>query len=264
LLGAVLQEAEFQTHSITGFKSLMSRLSALTFICCALACTAAEAQQTDPLLNLPLEKKLDLAKAGDVEAMMAVAEAYERGLGTKPDIVQAAKLYRDLALKQNLEAQYRLARMIRTGGDGLKRDMPSAVTLMSDAANRNHSGAQYELGLMFEQGIGVEKDDAKAAQLYEKAAAQNHPQGMRNLAVMLLYGRGAKQDVKRSAELLQKSADAEDGWAINNLAVLYEQGWGVARDPAKARSLYAKASALGIPVAELNIKRLEATSQARP
>jgi TPR repeat protein len=70
--------------------------------------------------------------------------------------------------------------------------------------------------------------------------------------------------VKRSAELLQKSADAEDGWAINNLAVLYEQGWGVARDPAKARSLYAKASALGIPVAELNIKRLEATSQPRP
>jgi uncharacterized protein len=213
--------------------------------------------QVDPLANLPLEKKIDLAKAGDLEAMMAVAEAYELGRGTRPDFALAARWYRDLALKQNLEAQFRLAKLVRVGASGLKRDLTSAVTLMTDAANKDHAAAQNQMGMMFEYAIGVEKDDAKAALWYEKAAKQNDPAAMRNLGLMLVYGRGTKTDLARGVDMFTRAAAAGDGWAMNNLGALREQGWGIARDLSKARDLYAKAAALGIPVAETNIKRLD-------
>ncbi len=212
---------------------------------------------TDPLATLPLDKKMKLAKAGDDEAKFAVGEAYELGLGTTPDLFSAAKWYRDVALKGNLEAQYRLAKIIRDGAKGLRKDLPSAVTLLTDAATKSHAGAQFEMGLMYEAGLGVEKSDEKAIEWYGKASGQGHAGAQRNLGLMYVFGKGIKADAKTAAELFQKAADLEDGWAANNLAGLYEQGWGVQRDLSKARALYVRAVGLGIAAAETNIKRLD-------
>jgi uncharacterized protein len=211
----------------------------------------------DPLASLPLDKKLKLAKAGDDEAKFAVGEAYERGLGTTPDLFSAAKWYRDVALKGNLEAQYRLARIVRDGAKGLRKDLPAAVTLLADAAAKSHAGAQFEMGVMSEAGLGVEKSDEKAIDWYDKAAGQGHAGALRNLGLMYVFGKGSKTDAKKAAQLFQKAADLEDGWAANNLAGLYEQGWGVPRDLTKARALYVRAVGLGIATAEINIKRLD-------
>jgi TPR repeat protein len=225
-----------------------------------LAGSGLSAAQEDPLVSLPLSKKISLAKAGDEEAMMAVAEAYELGRDTAPDLALAARWYRDVALKGNLEAQYRLAKIVRAGAKGLRKDLTSAITLLTDAASKKHPASQYELGLMHEQGQGVPKDEAKAADWYAKAAEQGHAGGLRNLGLMTLYGRGRKTDVKRAADLFQQAVAADDGWAMNNLAALYEQGWGVKPDLVKARELYAKAAALGVAVAETNIRRLSKTA----
>jgi uncharacterized protein len=212
----------------------------------------------DPLSSLPLDKKMKLAKAGDDEAKFAVGEAYELGLGTTPDLFSAAKWYRDVALKGNLEAQYRLARIVRDGAKGLRKDLPAAVTLFADAAAKSHPGAQFEMGVMSEAGLSVDKSDEKAIEWYDKAAGQGHAGAMRNLGLMYVFGRGTKTDAKKAAQLFQKAADLEDGWAANNLAGLYEQGWGVPQDVAKARALYVRAVGLGIVTAETNIKRLDA------
>ncbi len=231
---------------------------AFCLVLALLASGPALAQESnDALQALPLNKKLDLAKAGDEEASMAVAEAYEFGRDTKLDLATAARWYRDLALKGNLEAQYRLAKIVRSGSQGLRKDMGSAITLLTDAATKKHAASQFEMGVMYEAGLGVEKNDAKAVEWYGKAAEQNHAAAQRNLGLMILYGRGTKTDAKRAADLFEKSASANDGWAMNNLAALYEQGWGVKPDQSKARNLYVRAAALGITIAETNIKRLD-------
>jgi uncharacterized protein len=244
-----------------------SRLACATALALSLAyASVGMAQETvtadDPLASLSLEKKLTLAKAGDDEAKFAVAEAYELGRGTPPDLISAAKWYRDLALAGNLEAQYRLAIIVRNGTKGLRKDMTSAVTLLSDAATKLHAGSQYELGLMYESGLGVEKSDAKAIEWYTKAAEQRHAAAQRNLGLIYVYGRGTKTNVQKALGYFESAAASDDGWANNNLGALYEQGWGVARNPVKARELYARAIALGVGVAEMNIKRLD--SQPKP
>lgn len=75
---------------------------------------------------------LNLAKQGDVSAMVYVGEIFERGLGREPDFVQAANWYRQAA----------------DGGSPV---------------------AQISLAQLHEKGLGVPRDPAEAARLYQLA-----------------------------------------------------------------------------------------------
>lgn len=225
----------------------------------------AEAVADDPLASLSLAKKIKLAKAGDQEAVMAVAEAYELGLDTKIDLALAARWYRDAALSNNLEAQYRLARIVSIGAKGLNRDVPTAIKLYTSAANKGHAGSQYEMGQAFRFGNGVTQDDEKATELFRKSADQKFASAENALGLSYLYGKGIQTSPKNALEYFRRAADQGDPWALNNLAGMYEQGWGVSRDLNIAREYYVKASAKGIAIAETNLKRLSAGQQpAKP
>ncbi len=69
----------------------------------ALAATPAAAQS---LRDLPFDKKLTLAKVGDVDAQYEVGLAYETGAGASRDEVEAAKWFRQAALQGSVEAQF--------------------------------------------------------------------------------------------------------------------------------------------------------------
>ena len=55
-------------------------------------------------------------------------------------------------------------------GDGVPKNMKTAVELFQQAADRGDAAAQYNLGVCYEQGKVVPKNLAKAAELYQKAA----------------------------------------------------------------------------------------------
>jgi hypothetical protein len=74
-----------------------------------------------------------LAEQGDVAALTAVGEIYEKGLGVAPDLQAAAQWYRR-------------------------------------AADKGDRRAQMNLGAMYEQGRGVPKDPAAAVQWYRRAS----------------------------------------------------------------------------------------------
>ena len=215
------------------------------------------AQETG-LESLSLSKKIKLAKAGDEEAKMAVAEAYEFGRGTEPDLAQAAFWYREAALGKNLDAQYRLANIVKVGAKGLTRDLPTAIKLFTAAAESGHAGSQYELAKAYQTGSGVLQDDEKAFGWYEKAATQKFARAESNLGLLYLFGKGTKVNADKALDLFARATAQDDGWAMNNLAGMYEQGWATKRDLAKARELYVKAAAKGISIAETNLKRVNA------
>lgn len=75
---------------------------------------------------------LALAKQGDVDAQIYVAEIFERGLGRDPDYVQAAAWYQR-------------------------------------AADSGHPVAQISLAQLYEKGLGVQQDPDEAARLYRVA-----------------------------------------------------------------------------------------------
>jgi TPR repeat protein len=207
---------------------------------------------------LPLDKKIALAKAGDDVAKMAVGEAYEEGKGTRPDLAAAAKWYREAALNNNLEAQYRLAKIVATGADGLRQDLPTALKLLELAAGKGHAGAQYEYARAIDLAKVLDKGPADAKGWYEKSADQGFAPAETSLGMIYLFPRTDKPDAKKAAHYLEKAATHGDAWGMNDLGGLYEQGWGVHRDVAKAKALYAQAATKGVAPALTNLKRLEA------
>ena len=213
---------------------------------------------------LPFAKKLQLARAGDAEAEMAVAEAFELGQGTKPSAVDAAKWYRVAALAGNLDAQFRLAKLVRDGANGLKADKAAAAKLLQAAAQKGHAPSENLYGMMLENGDGVPKDLKAASEMLHKAAEHGYAEGQNNYGVMLLRGLGVDRNLDAAFSWFKKSADQNYGWALNNLGGMYEQGWGTAKDLSKAKELYQKASELGIEIGKKNFERLNGGAAVAP
>ncbi len=206
---------------------------------------------------LPFDKKLQLAKVGDPDARMAVAEAYEKGDGVTLSAADAAKWYREAALSGNMEAQFRLAKLVSKGATGLKSDKPTAYKLYLAAAQKGHAPSQNEVGLMLQNGAGVPKDEKGAVEWYRKAAGQGLATAQNNLGVMLLNAQGAERNVDEAFKFFTQAAEKNDVWGLNNLGAMYQKGWGTPIDLDKAKLNFKKAAELGNETAKANLAKLE-------
>jgi uncharacterized protein len=208
------------------------------------------------LEQLPFVKKMQLAKAGDPDAKMAVALALEGGIDTKADPAQAAKWYREAALTGNYEAQFHLAKLVEKGAPGLKADKATAIKLIESGAKHGHAPSENLLGQMLQNGDGMPKDEKAAVDWYKKAAAQKLAVAQNNLGVMLLKGLGTDRNLDEAFKMFDSAASGQDGWAMNNLGGMYEMGWGTTKDLIKAKEFYQKAAEKGIAISTKNLQRL--------
>ena len=116
--------------------------------------TNVSAQST--LDKLSFVKKIKLAKAGDVEAQLAVAADYELGRNNaRKNLLKAARWYRKAAKQGDAKAQFKLARILHTGGRGIKKSPQLAVPLYETAAKQGNANAQYWLGFSYQHGEGL-------------------------------------------------------------------------------------------------------------
>lgn len=226
------------------------------------ALPAAGLAQT--LNEVPFDKQLKLAKVGDEDAQLAVGVAYETGVNAKLDLAEAARWFRQAGLQGNVEAQFRLARIVVKGAKGLKQDIPTALRLFQAAAEKHHAGAMNAFGQMLQNGQGVAADPAKAVDWYRKAADAGLADAQNNLGMMYLNGKGVGRDLKEAFRLFELAANQGDSWGLNNLGGMYEAGWGVAKDSEKAIDLYKQAAAKGNSAGAANLKRLVPTEAASP
>ena len=65
-------------------------------------------------------------------------------------------------------------------------------------ANQGAAYAQYNLGVMYENGMGVPENDAEAVKWYRKAADQGHAKAQSNLGVMYYNGEGVPENHVRA------------------------------------------------------------------
>ena len=105
--------------------------------------------------------------------------------------------------------------------------MPLAFKEFLAAANAGHADSQYNVGVMYEQGIGVGKDEKEAVVWYGKSAAQGNSGAQFNLGVLYENGRGTQVDFAKANEWYRKAAVQRDAMAIGNLGMLYIRGEGV-------------------------------------
>src|SRR4030042_465 len=186
----------------------MKRILASLFV--ALMLSGASVAFAETLSELPFSKKLKLAKVGDEEAQMAVAAAYEQGGEAKKDIAEAAKWYREAALAGNIEAEFRLARLVSKGAKGLNKDLKTAAKLYEAAANSGHLESQNAMGQAYQNGLGVEVNEAKAVEWYRKAADAKLAVAQNNLGILYLNGKGVARDVNDAFKLFEQAASQGD------------------------------------------------------
>lgn len=106
-------------------------------------------------------------------------------------------------------------------------NMPLAYKEFRAAAEEGHADSQFNVGLMFEQGIGVGKDEKEAIVWYRKSAEQGNVLAQYNLAVLYENGRGTEVDFAQANEWYRKASEQGDPFAIGNLGMLYLRGQGV-------------------------------------
>jgi TPR repeat protein len=119
-------------------------------------------------------------------------------------------------------------------------------------AEQGYASAQYNLGVMYDNGLGVAQDYKEAVKWFTKDAEQGYAEAQYNLGNMYNKGKGVLQDYKLAVKWLTKAAEQGYASAQNNLGVMYEYGQGVAQDYKSAHMWFNIAAANGNSTAAKN------------
>ena len=177
--------------------------------------------------------------AASVICSQSVYAGFEEGKAAylRKDYVTAAKEFRPLAEKGNVQAQVMLGWMY-SDGLGVQKDYKEAMkwTLKAAAVDGDPAAAkaQHNLGVAYENGLGVAIDNEKAAYWYQKGAKNGDASAQCNLGTLYLEGKGVKRDYRQAAYWLRKAAEQGDTEAYANLGKVYFEGLGIPKNLAYA------------------------------
>lgn len=117
--------------------------------------------------------------------------------------------------------------------------------------------SQYNLGVMYNDGLGVPVDYEKARKWYAKAAEQGFADAQNNLVCMYVKGEGVPVDYVVARKWFTKAAEQGLADSQYNLGKIYHLGKGVLVDIETARRWYNKALEQGFEDAKEGLRRLE-------
>ena len=127
----------------------------------------------------------------------------------------------------------------------LRRDYGAALADWTRASTVGNAKAMYDIGLLYDQGLGVSQNYARAMACYREAAAAGDTYAMTAVGVLYARGHGVPRDRGTAATWFRRAAGRGNAVAMVNLGVLYRHGWGVPRDYGRALWWWRKAAAGG-------------------
>ena len=125
------------------------------------------------------------------------------------------------------------------------KNWAAALLACTREANTGNQPAQRNLGIIYDQGLGVNKDPAQAALWFRKAADSGNRDAMFQLAAMYEQGRGVPQDQKQALDWYRKAALLGDGDSQVKLGRAYLDGKVVDRDEGEASAWFQRAADQG-------------------
>ena len=108
----------------------------------------------------------------------------------------------------------------------------------------------YNLGVCYQDGVGVKKDGAKAVEWYRKAADLGDPHAPLNIGYCYWKGVGVEKDETEAFNWMKKGAEQSDlppesaAAAEYNLGIFYLNGTGIKKDKDEALKHFKKAMEL--------------------
>jgi len=124
---------------------------------------------------------------------------------------------------------------LQRGIDALNdEDYVRAAMEFTIDAKKGNSQAQVNLGLLYENGLGVEHSPDAAFSWYEAAAQKGSVLGQINLAALYYEGAGTDQSYKSAAHWYLQAAKRGNSTAQYNLSVMFENRQGLELDLVQA------------------------------
>lgn len=173
---------------------------------------------------------VEKANSGNIDAMVMVADCYNRGLQTNQDDSKAQTYYKMAADKGHPAAAF----MVSIGylnGIGTRKSKSDAIKYMQFAADKGLANAQYLLGSLYKSGeIGLFFKEQKAVHYLEKASKQGHAKAQIALGDMNITNNGAQYTLEKGlfwltcAYLHGENAKEESQDAMNRLNTLLQSG----------------------------------------
>ncbi len=157
--------------------------------------------------------------SGAVASGATPADAAAAPPDGKLDPKQAAAAYDKACVANDYEACRNLG-VLYNEGIGVPQDPKRATALFAMACNGGNLAACNHTALALAEGIGVAKDVPKAVELYTKACDGNYALACRNLGLMLRDGRGVDKDLARAEALLDKACSNKAPFACTNAGEL--------------------------------------------
>ena len=134
------------------------------------------------------------AAAGEIEAMIALAQLHRGAPKHGGDPKEAARILTGLAEKGYPQAQTLLGEMFEKG-EGVRQDYFKAAEWYTLAAGLGrYPDAQVALGDLYFAGRGVVHSYAEAVFWYDRAAKRGHPVAQYLMGIMHADGWGVKKD----------------------------------------------------------------------
>jgi hypothetical protein len=124
-------------------------------------------------------------------------------------------------------------------------DYATVLRLMRPLADQGDAVAQHNLGVIYENGLGVPQNYAEAVKWYRLAAEQGYGLSQFNLGLLYDKGRGVSQNDVEAVKWYSLAANQSNATAQVNLGVLYAQGRGVKQDYVRALMWFNLSAAQG-------------------
>ena len=141
-----------------------------------------------------------------------------------PSLPALAQQIEKKAIEGIPEAQHDLAALYTAGQAGVATDYKKAAFWFREAAVGGVANARYNLGVLYQQGLGVERDLNKAISWYRAAAKLGHPEAEYNLGIAYIEGVGATYSPQIAARYFHQAANGGVVEADYNLGLVYENG----------------------------------------
>ncbi|BAE49361.1 TPR repeat [Paramagnetospirillum magneticum AMB-1] len=193
----------------------------------------------------------EAAQAGDLRAMMGLADVLERGQGVPPDLDQAEALYRQAALLNgDIEARFRLGRLLLSR-PAMWRN-PAEEEWNAQAAERK----SHPFGAVWYAAKPANADEIKSVQLrpginegerwLRSAARRGHVEAQYLLGSAKVAGLELPMDMVEGVAWLEAAAVQGHAEALFELGNLAAKGQGFyAKDPVRAWVMYELAAGQG-------------------
>lgn len=129
------------------------------------------------------------------------------------DYAKALRLWEPLAELGFPTVQVNIASMY------LGQDPSTAAAWYLRAADQGYAAAQFNLGVMYEQGLGVPIDEGEASKWYRRAAEQGYYDAQYNLAHLYASGRGVERDLVMAYVWFGLAAEGDDDAEANRQVI---------------------------------------------